>query len=201
MTATLLLATISLRKRREFVVNLRRLDAKLVMPTDLGLHAVPARNGATYRENAELVAAAYCRLSGLMTLAEDSGLEVEALGGQPGLATFNFAPGTRPTDAENQAYLLKLLADKPRPWTARMRSSVVIADPTWGPMRYHSFEGEAHGEIAPEPRGLYGFGFDALFLIPEMSRTLAELEEADRYRFSARSQALLAASKLLEDIL
>ena len=200
MDTTILIATMNPRKRREVVMNLRRLDAKIVTPTEMGLHAAPTRKGTSYRDNAEMTAAAYCRLSGYITIAEDSGLEVDVLGGEPGLNSAHYAPGPRPTDAENQLYLLQLLSNCPRPWTALMHSSVVIADPTWGPVRFHYGDGEARGEIAQEPRGMNGFGYDALFYVPEFKHTLAEMDEADRYKVSARSNALRAAFKILEEI-
>ena len=109
----------------------------------------------------------------MAVLADDTGLEVDALGGAPGLHSARFSTIVGATDADRRAKLLSVLAGTPRPWTAHFTCVVVVAFPLQ-PLQL--FEGAVYGEIIEEERGEHGFGYDRLFYIPRAGRTLAELD-------------------------
>ena len=129
MIPSLLIATTNPGKLKEMRELLAGLPVKLVLPRDLGINLDVEETGSTYAENAALKARAFCDSSGLMTLADDSGLEVDALDGQPGLHSARYLPIPGASDADRRVYLLKNLAGKPRPWTARFHCSVALAAP------------------------------------------------------------------------
>lgn len=167
---------------------------ELLLPAQLGLNLDVAENGATYAENAALKARAYCHASGLVTLADDSGLEVDALGGAPGLYSARYAPGTGATDADHRAYLLQNLRGHPQPWTARFVCALALAQPGGS---VDTVEGFCAGQVTPQERGSGGFGYDRIFLLPEYGQTMAELPEAVKNQISHRAHALQAAVPLL----
>jgi len=171
---------------------------ELLLPADLGLDLDVVEDGETYAENAALKARAYFQASRLLTLADDSGLEVAALDGKPGLHSARYAPQPGATDADRRAYLLKNLAGLPRPWKARFCCAVAIAAPD-GSLRFS--EGICPGEIIPEERGTNGFGYDPIFLLPKLGKTMAELSMAQKNQLSHRARAVHAAIPLLEEIL
>ncbi|HLQ62507.1 MAG TPA: RdgB/HAM1 family non-canonical purine NTP pyrophosphatase [Candidatus Acidoferrales bacterium] len=140
-------------------------------------------SGATYEANAALKASAARDATGLPSLGDDSGLEVEALNGFPGLGSARLAP----TQAERTAILLGRLRGRPRPWRARFVCVVALAA-LGRPVR--TFRGQVEGELAPAPRGAGGFGYDPLFVLPEVGRTFAELPPADKHRWSHRARAV-----------
>ena len=148
--------------------------------------------GATYAENAALKAEAAWRSTGLPALGDDSGLEVEALGGEPGLHSRRLGP----TQAIRNARLWRRLAGLPRPWKARF---VAVLALTPGP---RFFEGSVSGELLPEARGSGGFGYDPIFLLPELGRTFAELsaEEKDAWSHRGRAARALLESGALSSI-
>jgi XTP/dITP diphosphohydrolase len=211
-TFKLLIATNNKGKLREIQAVLQDLELELVSPADLGLDLDVEEDGQTYAENATKKALAFCQASGLTSLADDSGLEVDALGGEPGLHSKRYGPPPSPpiffenggrvrgglTDADRRAYLLKNLNGKPRPWTARFRATVAIA----GPGRSVKLaEGTCPGQIVPEERGTGGFGYDPIFLVESLGRTMAELKMSEKNRLSHRGQALQNAIPILEEIL
>lgn len=171
---------------------------ELLLPADLGLDLDVVEDGESYAENAALKARAYFQASGLLTLADDSGLEVAALDGKPGLHSARYAPQPGATDADRRAYLLKNLAGLPRPWKARFCCAVAIAAPD-DSLRFS--EGICPGEIIPEERGTNGFGYDPIFLLPKLGKTMAELNMAQKNQLSHRARAVHAAIPLLEEIL
>ncbi len=175
-----------------------RTHLKLLLPRDLGLNLDVLEDGETYAENAALKARAYYQASGLLTLADDSGLEVAALDGKPGLHSARYAPQPGATDADRRAYLLKNLAGLPRPWAARFCCTVAIAAPDGS---LHFSEGICPGEIIPEERGTNGFGYDPIFLIPELGKTMAELSMAQKNQLSHRARAVRGAVPLLASLL
>jgi len=144
--------------------------------------------GKTYAENAELKAETACERSGLPALGDDSGVEVEALGGFPGLHSARLAP----TQVERTAELLRRLDGKPRPWNARFVCVLALAAPG---QATQLFEGECRGEIVPEWRGKAGFGYDLIFLVPGTGKTFGEMPPEEKRLYSHRSRA---ASALLE---
>lgn len=193
----LLLATNNSGKLKEIQAILRDLDIELVQPSELGLALEVNEDGLTYAENAAKKALAFAMASGMVSLADDSGLEVQALDGQPGLYSNRF--GRAPfTDANRRAYLLEKLEGKPRPWAAAFRAKVAVASPG-GIVRFA--EGICRGEIIPHERGEGGFGYDPLFYIPEAGETMAELDMETKNRLSHRGQAVRNAIPFLIEFL
>lgn len=160
----------------------------LRMPADWP-DALPDVNetGGTFAENARLKAFALARATGLPTLADDSGLCVDALGGAPGLYSARWA-GPNATDADRNAKLLAALAGAPRgARTARFVCAVALALPNG---TFWAAEGVCEGVILDAPRGAGGFGYDPLFFFPALDRTLAELSEAEKNTHSHRASAV-----------
>jgi XTP/dITP diphosphohydrolase len=191
----LLIASENRGKLLEIHALLQDMPFDLVYPSLMGIHINVAEDGDTYAENAARKALAYTQASGLMTLADDSGLEVKALGGLPGLHSARFALHPGATDADRRALLLSKLADHPRPWEAVFHCTVAIASPD-GKVRYT--QGECQGEIIPIERGLGGFGYDPLFLIPELGLTMAELSMDQKNELSHRARAVISARPILK---
>ncbi len=194
----LLLATNNKGKRDEIQSLLGDLDIELVTPADIGLALDVAEDGATYAENATLKAVAFAEASGLVSMADDSGLEVDALGGQPGLHSARYSAKPGATDTDRRAYLLENLRDHPRPWPAHFHCTVALAKPG-GKVRLA--EGNCPGEIIPTERGNNGFGYDPIFLVPELGRTMAELTMDEKNRLSHRARAVTAARPLIMALL
>ena len=194
----LLLATNNRGKVREMQALLNDLCVELLLPADIGLELHIPEGGRTYAENAASKALAFARASGLIALGDDSGLEVDALDGQPGLHSHRFAPWLDATDADRRVYLLQRLQGKPRPWKARFRATVAVATPA-GEVRYAL--GACEGEIIPEERGTNGFGYDPIFLIPALGKTMAELSMDEKNRLSHRARAIQNARQILKDVL
>lgn len=197
--ARLLLATNNQGKRREISALLADLELELVLPGELGLNLQVEETGSTYAENAAKKALAFAKASGLPALGDDSGLEVDALDGGPGLYSARYSPMPNATDADRRLYLLEKLQGKPRPWTARFRCVVALAfpGPDGGPGQVQFAEGVCEGEIIPEERGTGGFGYDPIFFIPEAGRTMAELSMDEKNQLSHRARAIRAARPLL----
>ena len=191
----LLIATTNKGKIRELHAMLDNLGLELVTPTDLGLDLDVHEDGSTYVENAVKKAIAFANASGLTSLADDSGLEVDALGGAPGLYSARYSPKPGAKDADRRAFLLQNLHGKPRPWTARFRATVAVAGPGGG---VEWAEGVCEGEIISEERGSGGFGYDPIFLLPELGQTMAELPEEIKNRLSHRAKAVQAALPILK---
>jgi XTP/dITP diphosphohydrolase len=191
----LLIATNNPGKMEEMHALLVGLRAELVTPDQAGIDLHVTEDGKTYAENAGKKAVAFARLSGLISLADDSGLEVDALSGAPGLYSARYLSKPGATDADRRIYLLGNLADKPRPWLARFRAAVAIAVPH-GTLQV--VEGECPGQIIPDERGTGGFGYDPIFLIPELGRTMAELDMDEKNRISHRARAVMKARPILD---
>jgi XTP/dITP diphosphohydrolase len=194
----LLIATENPGKVKEFLELLTGLDVELVTPTSLGLDLKVVEDGSTYAENAGKKAREYSQASGLIALADDSGLEVDALGGAPGLYSARYAPQPDATDADRRALLLKNLQGQPRPWTAHFHATVAIGTPD-GQVVFA--DGNCYGEILPQERGDNGFGYDPIFLLPTTGSTMAELSMDEKNRLSHRALAVKNAKKLLAQIL
>ncbi len=191
----LLIATNNPGKMAEVHALLEGLPAELVTPADVGIELHVTEDGKTYAENAEKKAAAFARASGLVSLADDSGLEVDALGGAPGLYSARYLAKPGATDADRRLHLLENLRDKPRPWLARFRAAVAVAVPGGS---VQVLEGQCPGEIIPEERGTNGFGYDPIFFIPEFGRTMAELGMEEKNRISHRARAVMKARPILD---
>jgi XTP/dITP diphosphohydrolase len=196
----LLIATNNKGKLKEIRAILKNLEFELVSPADLGLELEIVEDGQTYAENATKKALAFSQASGLTSLADDSGLEVDALGGKPGLHSNRFGPALEEerTDASRRAYLLEQLAGKPRPWAAKFRATVAIVSQERG---VQLVEGICPGQIIPEERGSGGFGYDPIFLLDGSDNTMAELGMEEKNRLSHRGQAVRGAIPVLIDLL
>lgn len=188
MTVRLLVGSSNPGKLVEYRELLADLDLELVSPDELGGLPEPAEDAPDYRGNAIAKALAYQQASGLLTVADDSGLEVAALRGAPGVRSRRFF-GEDATPIERNARLLALL-DGVTDRSARFVAVIALAqrDGT-----VETFEGEVRGEIAAAPRGPEGFGYDPVFVIAGDGRTMAELPRAEKNAISHRG---LAAAKL-----
>jgi len=194
---SIILATHNKGKVTEIKELLASLDLKVYIPADLGLTLDVVEDGHSYAENATKKAVAFAQISGMPALGDDSGLEVDALHGQPGLHSHRFCPIPNATDADRRKYLLKQLADKPRPWIAYFRATVAIASTT-GNIKLAT--GQCKGEIIAEERGNNGFGYDPIFFIPEIGHSMAELKLHVKNSLSHRGRAVQNAIPLLKDI-
>jgi XTP/dITP diphosphohydrolase len=141
--------------------------------------------GETYAENARLKAETALAKSGLPSLGDDSGLEVDALGGFPGIRSARLGP----TQKERTAELLKRLEGVPRPWKGRFVCVIALAMPG---RETQFFEGECHGEVVPEWRGEAGFGYDPIFRVPGTGKTFGEMPPEEKRKYSHRAAAARA---------
>jgi len=190
----LVLGTNNPGKIREFQVLFQGLPWRLVTPEEAGVFMRVEETGSSYEENARTKALAYARASRLTALADDSGLEVDALGGLPGINSARFAGKT--TDKERVEHLLSLMKDVPEgKRSARFVCVIAIATPDG---TVETVRGECHGTIAFEPRGEHGFGYDPVFYFPELGKTLAELPLDVKNRVSHRGKAAREAYRVLD---
>ena len=147
----------------------------------------PDETGLTYAENALLKARFYSRHTGLRALSDDSGLEVDALDGAPGVYSARFGGHDMP-HSQKILRILELLAEKPdKPRTARFRCCSTIVDPQTGESWSH--EAACEGTIAPRPDGEHGFGYDPIFLV-NPKRTMAQLSAGEKHAISHRGRSL-----------
>ena len=190
-TRKLLIATHNVGKLRELAELLGGIPYRLVSLSDVGIDADVEETGRTFEENAALKAETYRDLSGLPTLADDSGLEVDALNGEPGVLSARYA-GEDATDADRVALLLRNLADAPsEERTARFRCVIAVAAPG---QRTRLYDGACEGLIVDEPRGDNGFGYDPVFLLPDEGMTMAELPSERKNAVSHRAVAAKKAA-------
>jgi len=194
----LLIASNNPGKLVEILDLLNDLEIEPLTPKQLGIHLNVEEVGQSYAENAALKGRAFALHSGLLTLADDSGLEVDALNGAPGLHSARYVNRVGATDADRRKALLQALEGLPRPWTARFRCEVALVTP--GGM-LHLTEGICAGEIIPQERGWGGFGYDPIFLLKSLGHTMAELEMSEKNRLSHRARAVLAAKPALIEML
>lgn len=170
---------------------------ELVNPDELGISLVVDETGDTYEENASLKAIAFAQYSGKITLADDSGLEVDILHGLPGIHSARFSPIPNATDADRRTHLLDMLRAYSRPWSAHFHCTVAIATPE---RKLFYAQGNCAGEIIPEERGSNGFGYDPIFLLPDVGLTMAELSTPEKNRLSHRARAVMAALPVLHTL-
>ncbi len=190
----LLLATSNPGKIREYRTLLRGVGYRITTPEAEGIAETITESGDTYEQNARLKAIAFARLSHLITLADDSGLEVDALRGQPGVHSARFA-GEGATDEDKVGLLLARLNGVPREErTARFTCVIAIAHPGG---RVDICHGECQGIIALEPKGKHGFGYDPVFYLPDLGRTMAELPRSLKNQISHRARASQEARRVL----
>jgi XTP/dITP diphosphohydrolase len=195
----LLIATNNQGKIKELHELLDDSEIDLITPAQIGLDLDVLEDGLNYSENAAKKAVAFARASGLISLADDSGLEVDALNGEPGLysARYGSTDGKKLSDAGRRAFLIAKLQDKPHPWTARFHATIAIAVPNG---ETQLAEGWCEGQIIPEERGTGGFGYDPIFLLPERGQTMAELSADEKNRLSHRARAIMNAKPILTTI-
>jgi XTP/dITP diphosphohydrolase len=192
----LLIATRNRGKKAEYADLFDGLDLELVSLADLGIEDEVPEHGATFAENALVKARAYAALSGLATLADDSGLEVDVLGGAPGVYSARYG-GEGASDEDRYRRLLAELEGIPEGQrTARFRCVIAVV---WPNGRKRTISGTCEGRISLEPRGEHGFGYDPIFYVPEYARTMAELAPETKNRISHRARAALAARPLLAE--
>ena len=198
MTQKLLVATHNRGKILEYRALLSDLPLAVTWLDEQGIAEDVEETGATFVANASLKAAAYAQLTGLWTWADDSGLEVDALDGRPGVYSARYGgPGL--SDADRYRRLLaELAAIAPEQRTARFRCVIALAIPG-GPI--YTAEAAVEGLIVDEPRGAHGFGYDPVFFIPDQQRTMAELEPALKNRISHRGRAAVEARKIIVSLL
>ena len=184
----ILVATTNAGKVREIQRALAGLKLRIATLSDVPAIAEPDEPGVTFAENARLKADYYAKASGWPTVAEDSGLEIDALGGRPGVQSARY-PGA--TYNDKFANLYRELADKPRPWTARFVCALAFVDAPKGgeTALLYSTEGTVEGEIAARPRGKNGFGYDPIFLYPPFGTTLGDVTDEKKLSVSHRGKA------------
>lgn len=194
----LLIATHNRGKLTEYQEIFDDLNVELLTLDDVGIAEDVEETGTTFLENAELKARTYAAQSGLLTLADDSGLEVDALGGAPGVYSKRYA-GEGKSDADRNDFVLAKLAEVPQAERgARFRCVIVIADEqgqTW------SADGTCEGEIGFEARGTNGFGYDPIFVVRERGVHLAELTSQEKNKISHRGHAAKQARPILEKLI
>jgi XTP/dITP diphosphohydrolase len=193
----LLLATSNPGKIREYRLLLDGLGYQITTLAEEGIAKIVAESGNNYEQNARLKALTYAELSQLTALADDSGLEVDALNGEPGVKSARFA-GESATDTEKVSLLLAKLNGIP--WerrTARFKCVISIASPRG---RTEVCYGECHGMIAFEAKGGNGFGYDPIFFLPEIGKTMAEIPFEMKNQISHRARASQKARQVLKQL-
>ena len=195
MSRRLLVATANAGKQREFRRLLAHLPADIVTPEEIGLHLEVEEPHATYAENAAAKAEAFARASGLLSVADDSGIEVAALDWGPGVRSARW--GRRDgRDADRLIEAVGGATDR----RARMVCALAVGIPTLGAPELELFSGVMEGSVAHERRGTGGFGYDPVFVV-EGGVTSAELPEAEKDRRSHRGRAVAAATPRLLQLL
>jgi len=198
---TIVLATSNSGKLAELRALLADLPIQFLSVADvLGEKLSIVEDGATFEDNALIKARAVCRATRTIALADDSGLEVDALGGRPGVRSARFAH-ERATDAENNAALLREMENiEEGQRSARFRCVLALVSP-WKEGREFVAEGSCEGSIARAPRGNGGFGYDPLFVVTgQDGRAMAELSEEDKNRISHRALAVRSLRRILIEL-
>jgi XTP/dITP diphosphohydrolase len=191
-----LLSTTNRHKVEEFQAIFSDLSLRILSLLDIGVDMDVEETGTTFRENSQLKALAYAHASGMLALADDSGLEIDALGGAPGVYSARYL---RPDASyeERFKYIFEQLRGLPmEARTARFRSVITLAEPS-GYSR--SVEGVIEGVVVEPLRGEHGFGYDPIFLVPELGKTTAELLPEQKNAISHRGRAARLARTVLED--
>jgi XTP/dITP diphosphohydrolase len=195
----LLVATNNPGKLGEYRGLLAELPFEIVSLKEEGIDFEVEETASTFEENAAIKACAYAGRTGLLTLADDSGLEIDALGGEPGVYSARYGGSARGEDVKRYQLVLRKLEGVPwRDRTARFRCVVALALPAG---HVKTTEGAVEGIIAFEPRGGYGFGYDPIFFIPEFNCTMAQLSPEVKNRISHRARAVQEAVPILRHII
>ena len=188
-----LLASANRGKIKELRALLEELPLTLLDLNQLGIAMPIEEQENGYAPNARLKALTYARRSGFWTLADDSGLEVEVLDGAPGPRSARLA-GPGRSDAERREHLLEMLRAHPRPWRARFVCVLALASPIG---EVELTQGICEGEVIPEELGTHGFGYDPIFRLWEIEKTMAQLTIKEKNRLSHRARAVKAILPIL----
>jgi XTP/dITP diphosphohydrolase len=193
----LLLATTNKGKIAEYRYLFHGLSFELVTPLDENILVEVEERGASMEDNARHKAGVYANLSSLVTVADDSGLEVDAIGGEPGIHSARYA-GENANDRDRIEYLLGKINEVPREKrTARFVCVIAVATPQ---QVVATCRGECEGIIAFEPKGDHGFGYDPIFYLPELGKTMAELPSEIKNQISHRARAAKKVYHILEQL-
>lgn len=190
----LVMATRNSKKLKELQAILLDLNIEVISEKEAGIDIEVEETGTTFEENARIKAMTVMLATGIATVADDSGLELRALGGRPGIYSARY--GNVNSDEERNELLLKEMADK-EDRAARFVSAVCCVFPDGKEI---TVRGECCGELLYEPRGSGGFGYDPLFYMPEQGMTMAELDSSMKNRVSHRAKALNKLYKELEKL-
>ncbi len=193
----LLLSTNNPDKAREFREILAGLPLEVVTPASIGLQMEVDETGSTFAENAAIKASAFHEATGLLCLSDDSGLEVDALDGAPGVYSARYMG--LPDGAEKNRFVLEQL--KEVPWESRVGHyvcEIAIVDEAG---KLHQCRGVMQGKIAKEPKGEGGFGFDPIFYVPRYRRTVAQMPLELKNRISHRGRAGRKAREVIEKLI
>ncbi len=191
----LLLATTNRHKVEEYRAIFADLPFRLLSLSDVHLDMDVEETGETFVENATIKAVAYAQATGLLSLADDSGLEIDALSGAPGVYSARFAGSDTPYEERFRIILEQLSGLTGAQRSARFRCAIALAEPSG---YFCVVEGVVEGEIAEQPRGVHGFGYDPIFQLPTSGKTTAELPPEQKHRISHRGRAAQQARLLLE---
>jgi len=198
MKQKLLVATRNSGKVSEFADMFADLQLQWIGLADLGLDLEVAETGETFRENAIIKATEYAAASGLLTLADDSGLEVDALDGRPGVHTARYG-GAGLTPVQRYELLLEDMKGVPMAdRSARFRCAIALSS---GQGILGTAGGVCEGKIAERPAGFGGFGYDPVFYLPDQGQTMAELPAAEKHLISHRGKAIAEIAPLLRLVL
>lgn len=190
----IVIATRNGGKLREFRVLLAPMKSEVLSLEDASIDTDIEETGSSFTENARLKAISYSRFTRLPVLADDSGLEVTALDGRPGIHSARYA-GPEASDADRVRKLLLELAEAAGERSARFVCALALS---WDGELLLESEGQCSGIIGTEPRGTGGFGYDPVFIVPELNKTFAELSATEKNLYSHRSRA---AASLLRELL
>lgn len=170
---------------------------EVMRPKDIGLDLDVDENGKTFEENAMIKARAFAEASGMVTLADDSGLEVDCLNGAPGIYSARYCPKPGADDKDRRDYLLENIrkCGAAHPWTARFVCEIAVVFPN--EHKTLSAAGYCEGEIISEERGTSGFGYDPIFFMPDKGMTLSEMTEDQKNAVSHRGNAIKKIAPLL----
>jgi XTP/dITP diphosphohydrolase len=195
---TLLVATGNAGKLEEYRQLLGNISYNIVCPSDIGLDFRVSETGSTFTENALIKARQAAQESRFLSLADDSGIEVDALEGKPGVYSARFA-GIDASDIERNNYLLNKLKSVPMSMrTARFVCIIAICHPNG---ETQIFEGNCKGLIASSPKGDFGFGYDPVFYLPTIGKTMAQLTAKEKKVISHRARAASKAKAYLLTLL
>lgn len=194
------LASTNRHKIDEFRALLADVPCELIGPADLDLTVEVEETGATFHENAVLKAIAYAEAANLPALADDSGLEIDALGGEPGVYSARWAGEGTPYEERFRIFFERLASVVDEQRTARYHCVIAVAQPAPHGL-YTVVDGTLEGRISREARGSGGFGYDPIFYVPEQGRTVGEMTSAEKHAISHRGRAAAAVREPLKRLL